>query len=88
MTHAHAGIASRVGSWRFMVLAWGQPATTGWFDGHIATELRLWDALEQKLFSPFHHYGAGHESLDFSKAGWSNGCYTTAAWTTSSPATT
>ena len=49
----------------------------GWFDGHIASELRLWDALEQKLLSPFHYYGAGHESLDFRKAGWSNGRYTT-----------
>ena len=49
----------------------------GWFGGHIASELRLWDALEQKLLSPFHYYGAGHESLDFRKAGWSNGRYTT-----------
>ena len=48
-----------------------------WFDGHVATELRLWDALEQKLLSPFHYYGVGHESLDFTRAGWSNGRYTT-----------
>src|SRR5262249_12786379 len=46
-----------------------------WFEGHFATELRLWDALEQKLLSPFHYYGVGHESLDFTRAGWSNGRY-------------
>ena len=51
---------------------------TPWFDGHIASELRLWDALEQKLLSPFHYYGVGHDSLDFRKAGWSGGRYTNA----------
>lgn len=50
---------------------------TDWFGGHVATELRLWDALEQKLLSPFHYYGVGHESLDFTRAGWHQGRYTT-----------
>ena len=49
-----------------------------WFGGHIATELRLWDALEQKRLSPFHYFGVGHDSLDFSRAGWSGGRYNTA----------
>jgi superfamily II DNA or RNA helicase/HKD family nuclease len=46
-----------------------------WFEGHTATELRLWDALEQKLLSPFHYYGVGHESLDFRSVRWSAGRY-------------
>ncbi|HET8931767.1 MAG TPA: DEAD/DEAH box helicase family protein, partial [Acidimicrobiales bacterium] len=28
-----------------------------WFDGRMATELRLWDALEQDLLVPFQYYG-------------------------------
>lgn len=28
-----------------------------WFDGRIAAELRLWDALEQDLLAPFHYFG-------------------------------
>lgn len=48
---------------------------TGWFDGHVATELRLWDALEQQLLSPFHYYGVGHDSLDFRRVRWSGGHY-------------
>ncbi len=50
---------------------------THWFDGHIASELRLWDALEQRLLSPFHYYGVGHDSLDFRKVAWSGGRYST-----------
>ena len=38
------------------------------FDGHVATELRLWDALERGLLTPFHYFGVGHEDLDFRKA--------------------
>ncbi len=48
---------------------------TAWFGGHVATELRLWDALEQNLLSPFHYYGVGHERLDFRKANWVGGRY-------------
>jgi superfamily II DNA or RNA helicase/HKD family nuclease len=49
-----------------------------WFGGHIATELRLWDALEQQLLSPFHYYGVGHERLDLRRATWTNGHYASA----------
>jgi superfamily II DNA or RNA helicase/HKD family nuclease len=31
------------------------------FGGRIAVELRLWDALEQGLLSPFHYFGVGSE---------------------------
>lgn len=32
------------------------------FGGRIAVELRLWDALEQHLLSPFHYFGVGTEA--------------------------
>lgn len=31
------------------------------FDGRTTSELRLWDALEQGLLSPFHYFGVGSE---------------------------
>lgn len=50
---------------------------TEWFDGRIATELRLWDALERNLLVPFHYFGVGSEDLDFSRARWNSGRYNT-----------
>ena len=34
------------------------PTILRWFDGRIAVELRLWDALEQGLLAPFHYFGS------------------------------
>lgn len=48
---------------------------TTWFGGHVATELRLWDALERNLLVPFHYFAVGSESMDFSKARWVGGRY-------------
>ena len=48
---------------------------TQWFDGRIATELRLWDALERNLLVPFHYFAVGSEDLDFSRARWNAGRY-------------
>ncbi|SVD71042.1 uncharacterized protein METZ01_LOCUS423896, partial [marine metagenome] len=45
-----------------------------WFGGRIAVELRLWDALEQDLLSPFHYYGV-HDNTDLSRISWRNGTY-------------
>jgi len=28
-----------------------------WFDGRLAAELRLWDALQQQLLCPFQYFG-------------------------------
>ena len=50
---------------------------TRWFDGHISSELRLWDALERNLLVPFHYFGVGNEDLDFTRARWSGGSYNT-----------
>jgi len=43
-----------------------------WFGGRMAVELRLWDALEQDLLSPFHYYGI-HDGTDLSGVTWKRG---------------
>ena len=43
-----------------------------WFGGRIAVELRLWDALEQELLSPFHYFGI-HDGTDLSNVTWRRG---------------
>lgn len=43
-----------------------------WFDDRIAVELRLWDALEQGLLSPFHYFGV-HDGTDLSAVTWRRG---------------
>lgn len=45
-----------------------------WFDGRIAVELRLWDALDQGLLSPFHYFGL-HDNVDLSQIAWKRGRY-------------
>jgi superfamily II DNA or RNA helicase len=44
------------------------------FDGRIASELRLWKALDQSLLSPFHYFGVGG-APDLSGLRWSAGKY-------------
>ena len=46
------------------------------FNGRIAAELRLWDALEQGLLSPFHYYGVA-DGTDLSNVAWVKGGYHT-----------
>jgi superfamily II DNA or RNA helicase len=46
----------------------------GWFDGHVAAELRVWEALERDLLSPFHYFGA-HDGTDLAGVAWSRGGY-------------
>jgi superfamily II DNA or RNA helicase len=41
-------------------------------DGRAAVELRLWDALDQQLLSPFEYYGTADET-DFSEVKWTGG---------------
>ena len=43
-----------------------------WFDGRTAVELRLWDALEQSLLSPFHYFGI-HDWQNLSGITWRRG---------------
>ncbi|MEO7586635.1 MAG: DUF3427 domain-containing protein [Arachnia sp.] len=48
------------------------------FDGRTAAELRLWDALEAELLSPFHYFGLA-DGTDLSQLKWSRGRYDDAA---------
>ena len=43
-----------------------------WFGGRMAVELRLWDALEQGLLSPFHYFGI-HDATDLTGITWRRG---------------
>jgi DNA or RNA helicases of superfamily II len=45
-----------------------------WFDGRIAVELRLWEALERGLLSPFQYFGIA-DDVDVSGVAWSRGRY-------------
>ncbi|MEW2547175.1 DUF3427 domain-containing protein [Streptomyces sp. NPDC047002] len=44
------------------------------FDGRIAAEMRLWEALEKDLLTPFHYFGIA-DSTDLSTVRWSRGSY-------------
>ncbi|MFF0248118.1 DEAD/DEAH box helicase [Streptosporangium sandarakinum] len=44
------------------------------FDRHITSELRLWDALDADLLCPFHYFGINDET-DLSHVAWSRGSY-------------
>lgn len=44
------------------------------FDGRIATELRLWDALGAELLCPFHYFGVA-DNTDLSHLSWKKGSY-------------
>lgn len=48
-----------------------------YFDGRIAAEYRLFEALEHRQLSPFHYY-AVPDATDLSKIGWRSGRYDTA----------
>jgi len=47
---------------------------TRYFGGHVAAELRLWDALEQGRLVPFHYFGIA-DGADLSNVDWSSGRY-------------
>ena len=51
----------------------GQSVLT-WFDGRIASESRLWDALDQGLLCPFHYFGVNDET-DLSTVRFERGRY-------------
>ena len=43
-----------------------------WFDGRIAAELRLWDAIDQQRLTPFAYFGI-HDGLDLREIPWRRG---------------
>ncbi|MFF1839818.1 DUF3427 domain-containing protein [Streptomyces sp. NPDC058231] len=44
------------------------------FEGRIAAEMRLWEALENDLLSPFHYFGVT-DNTDMSAITWKRGSY-------------
>lgn len=44
------------------------------FDGRTAAELRIWDAINQGLLSPFHYFGIS-DNTDLSQIPWMRGRY-------------
>ncbi|WP_406735293.1 DUF3427 domain-containing protein [Streptomyces sp. NBC_01108] len=44
------------------------------FEGRIAAEMRLWEALENDLLSPFHYFGVT-DNTDMSAISWKRGSY-------------
>jgi superfamily II DNA or RNA helicase/HKD family nuclease len=44
------------------------------FEGRVATELRLWDALDADLLVPFHYFGLA-DDVDLSQVEWKRGNY-------------
>lgn len=47
---------------------------TAYFDGRIAAELRLWEALERGLLAPFQYFGVP-DGADLSHLTWRRGGY-------------
>ena len=43
-----------------------------YFDGRIAAELRVWDAIDQQYLAPFAYYGV-HDGLDLREIPWRRG---------------
>lgn len=43
-----------------------------YFDGRIAAELRIWDAIDQQYLVPFTYYGI-HDGLDLTQVPWKRG---------------
>lgn len=54
----------------------GSDVAQTFFDGRIAAELRLWDALASELLSPFHYFGIA-DGTDLSSITWKRGAYDT-----------
>ncbi|MEV6076979.1 DUF3427 domain-containing protein [Streptomyces sp. NPDC052069] len=48
------------------------------FEGRIAAEMRLWEALENDLLSPFHYFGIT-DNTDMSAITWKRGAYESTA---------
>ncbi|MDH6577548.1 DEAD/DEAH box helicase [Kitasatospora sp. MAP5-34] len=52
----------------------GKRVQDEFFDGRIAAEMRLWQALEDDLLCPFHYFGV-HDNTDLSNVSWRQGAY-------------
>ncbi|MFC8737065.1 MULTISPECIES: DUF3427 domain-containing protein [unclassified Streptomyces] len=52
----------------------GRNVQDEYFDGRIAAEMRLWEALENDLLSPFHYFGIP-DGTDLTNLTWQKGSY-------------
>ncbi|MEU6801206.1 DUF3427 domain-containing protein [Streptomyces neyagawaensis] len=52
----------------------GRNVQDEFFDGRIAAEMRLWEALENDLLCPFHYFGIP-DGTDLTNLGWQRGTY-------------
>jgi superfamily II DNA or RNA helicase len=52
----------------------GKSVHTEYFGGRIAAEIRLYEAIERKLLTPFHYFGVT-DSVDLREVRWENGKY-------------
>ncbi|MEE1814829.1 DUF3427 domain-containing protein [Streptomyces sp. SP18ES09] len=52
----------------------GRNVQDEFFGGRIAAEMRLWEALENDLLSPFHYFGIS-DTTDMSAVAWKRGAY-------------
>ncbi|MFI8517212.1 DUF3427 domain-containing protein [Streptomyces sp. NPDC085481] len=52
----------------------GRNVQDEFFGGRIAAEMRLWEALENDLLSPFHYFGVT-DNTDMSAIAWKRGSY-------------
>jgi superfamily II DNA or RNA helicase/HKD family nuclease len=52
----------------------GRNVQDEFFDGRIAAEMRLWEALENDLLSPFHYFGIT-DNTDMRAITWKRGAY-------------
>ena len=48
------------------------------FGGHISAEMRLWEALENNLLSPFRYFGISDDT-DLRSVEWKRGTYDSAS---------
>ncbi|MEU6240613.1 DUF3427 domain-containing protein [Streptomyces sp. NPDC047024] len=53
----------------------GRNVQDEFFDGRIAAEMRLWEALENDLLCPFHYFGVP-DGTDLTNLQWQKGSYT------------
>ncbi|MFF9123010.1 DUF3427 domain-containing protein [Streptomyces sp. NPDC014889] len=52
----------------------GRNVQDEFFEGRIAAEMRLWEALENDLLCPFHYFGIP-DGTDLTNLGWQRGSY-------------
>ncbi|MET8116591.1 DUF3427 domain-containing protein [Streptomyces prasinus] len=52
----------------------GKNVQDEFFDGRIAAEMRLWEALDNNLLCPFHYFGIS-DNTDLSAVEWKRGAY-------------